>query len=178
MHFYRQSILVFGLILPLTVAVALVVASYLFKTSIEDSYRHNIAGYKSSDGVRLASLAIEGKIIRQRPDMERWNALLNQETASTVTDQLRAVINELSPKELQQTAYMPSAVKAGLGSLSAQKSSQVQIAFRGTFHTMQRAFLELETRLPQLQLQDLKIDPNTNQSSLLNFQVTYTAWEN
>jgi hypothetical protein len=178
MHFYRQSILIFGLILPLAVALALVVASYLFKSSIEDSYRNNIAGYKTSDGVRLASLAIEGKVIRQRPDMERWNVLLNQETASTVTNQLRAVVNELPPKELQQTAYMPSAVKAGFGILSAQKSSQLQITFRGTFHTMQRAFLELETRLPQLQLQDLKIDPNTNQSSLLNFQVTYTAWEN
>ena len=43
---------------------------------------------------------------------------------------------------------------------------------------MQRAFLELETRMPRLQLQDLKIDPSASQSSLLNFQVTYTAWEN
>lgn len=178
MHLYRQSILVFGLILPLTIAVGLVVASYLFKSALEKSYSNNIAGYKSSDGVRLASLAIEGKIIRQRPDMERWNALLNQETASTVTNQLRAVIKKLPPEELLQTSYMPSAVKAGFGILSAQKSSQVQVNFRGTFHTMQRAFLELETRLPQLQLQDLKIELTTNQSSLLNFQVTYTAWEN
>ena len=62
--------------------------------------------------------------------------------------------------------------------LSAQKSSQIRIAFRGTFRTMQRAFLELETRMPQLQLQDLKIDPSSSGSALLNFQVTYTAWEN
>jgi hypothetical protein len=37
--------------------------------------------------------------------------------------------------------------------------------------------MELETRMPQLQLQEIKIDPSP-QSSLLNFQVTYTAWEN
>jgi hypothetical protein len=42
---------------------------------------------------------------------------------------------------------------------------------------MQRAFLKLETRMPQLQLQDIKIDPSTSQSSLMNFQVTYIAWE-
>ena len=52
------------------------------------------------------------------------------------------------------------------------------MAFRGTFRTMQRAFLELETRMPQLQLQELRIDPSSSQSSLLNFQVIYTAWEN
>jgi len=46
---------------------------------------------------------------------------------------------------------------------------------------MQRAFLELETRMPQLQLQEMRIEPNSNQqnpSPLLNVQVTYTAWEN
>ena len=46
---------------------------------------------------------------------------------------------------------------------------------------MQRAFLELESRLPQLQLQELRIEPNPNSqnpSPLLNFQVNYTAWEN
>ena len=39
-------------------------------------------------------------------------------------------------------------------------------------------FLELETRMPQLQLQDLKIDPISTHSAFVNFQVTYTAWEN
>ena len=55
------------------------------------------------------------------------------------------------------------------------------MVFRGTFRTMQRAFLELESRMPQLQLQELRIDPSPNQQNqapLLNFQVNYTAWEN
>jgi hypothetical protein len=42
---------------------------------------------------------------------------------------------------------------------------------------MQKAFLELETWMPQLQLEDLKIDPSSSLTSLLNFQVSYTAWE-
>jgi hypothetical protein len=32
--------------------------------------------------------------------------------------------------------------------------------------------------MPQLQLQELRIDPSNTQSTLLNYQVTYTAWEN
>jgi hypothetical protein len=52
------------------------------------------------------------------------------------------------------------------------------MAFRGTYRTLQRAFLALETRMPQLQLQELRLEPNATQSSLINLQVTYTAWEN
>ena len=50
------------------------------------------------------------------------------------------------------------------------------LAQNGELHPMQRAFLELESRLPQLQLNELRID-RTPQASNLNFQVTYTAWE-
>ena len=64
----------------------------------------------------------------------------------------------------------------GFGSVSAQNSAPLELSFRANFRSMQRAFLELESRLPQLQLNELRIDL-TPQSSNLNFQVTYTAWE-
>jgi hypothetical protein len=178
MLLYRQSILLFGLILPLAIAVTLVLACYLLKSNLEDSYRNNIAGYKSSDEVRRTSLTIEGKVIRQRPDMERWNALLSQETGNNVRSQLDAIISQLPPKEIQVTSFLPSSVKAGIGGVSAQKSSQLQFTLRGTFHTIQRAFLELETRLPQLQLGEQKFDLTSNSSSLLTVTATYTVWEN
>jgi hypothetical protein len=178
MPLYRQSILIFGLILPLAIAAALVLASYMFKANLEDSYRSNIAGYKSSDEVRRASLAIEGKVTRQRPDMERWNTLLSQETGNTVRSQLDNIVSQLPPKEIQVTSFLPSSGKAGFGNVSAQKSSQLQFTLRGTFHTIQRAFLELETRLPQLQLGEQKFDLSSNSSSLLTVTATYTVWEN
>jgi hypothetical protein len=52
------------------------------------------------------------------------------------------------------------------------------LSFRGTYRSVQRAFLALETRMPQLQLQELRITPNVNQPSMHNVQVSYTAWEN
>jgi hypothetical protein len=95
-----------------------------------------------------------------------------------VTTNIREITEHLPAKEIQQTAFEPTNTKGGFGAVSAQPSSQLRIAFRGTYRTMQRAFLELETRMPQLQLQEMRIDPSSNQSSLLNFQVSYTAWEN
>lgn len=178
MHLYRQSIVIFGVVLPIVAVVALVGFGFFLKGKMVASYENKQKTYKEYEMGRLAGLEIESHVSRQHQHIERWHNQLSQETASTVTTHLREIAEHLPKKEFQQTAFDPSNTKGGFGSISAQKSSQLRIAFRGSFRTMQRAFLELETRMPQLQLQDLKIDPSSSQSALLNFQVSYTAWEN
>jgi hypothetical protein len=177
MHLYRQTIALFGIVLPI-IAVALVLGvCFLLKSKMVASFENKQKNYKAYEMGRLAGLEIEAQVTRQHQHIERWNSQLSGETASLVTTNLREILSHLPTKEVQQTAFEPSSGKSGFGTISAQKSSQIRIAFRGTFRTMQRAFLELETRMPQLQLQELRIDPSTSQSSLLNFQVNYTAWE-
>jgi uncharacterized coiled-coil protein SlyX len=177
MNNYRQPIIVFGVVLPIVLAAVIVGGCFMFKSKMEVSYQNKQVKYKTSEMGRIAGLEIESQVSRQHQHIERWNQQLAEETASTVTSNIREIAEHLPKKEFQQTAFDPSSTKGGFGAVSAQKSSQLRIAFRGSFRTMQRAFLELETRMPQLQLQDLRIDPSTSQSSLLNFQVSYTAWE-
>ena len=178
MHLYRQPIALFGIVLPIVVAAIVVGICFLLKSNMTGSFENKQTKYKAYEMARLAGLEVETQVIRQRPQIEHWNTLLAQETASAVTINLKEIAEGLPTKEIQKTASERMPIKGGFGVVSAQASSQVRIAFRGTFRTMQRAFLELETRMPQLQLQELRIDPSTSQSSLLNFQVTYTAWEN
>ncbi|HEY8961910.1 MAG TPA: hypothetical protein VIM57_06860 [Luteolibacter sp.] len=177
MH-YRQSILFFGLVLPLILAAALiggafyarqsVIASFAQKEKQFNSYRQNQAGAES----------IEKELASKRDHVKRWKALLSEETKSQVNNHVRKLQEALPSKEFQQTStnYPPST--GGFGSVSAQRSSQIRLGFRGTYRTLQRAFLELETRMPQLQLQEIRIDANSTQASLNNVDVTYTAWEN
>ena len=94
-----------------------------------------------------------------------------------MTTNLREIAKDLPSKEYQQSSFDCPGTKGILGSNTAQNSSLIRITFRGSYRTMQRAFLELESRMPQLQLQELKIDPSAGISSLLKFEVTYTAWE-
>ena len=178
MHYYRQSIAMFGIVLPALAMVILIGICYLLKSKMTESYAYKMSNYKNYEMGRLAGIELESLVTRQRPHIERWDTQLSQETASAVTTHMREITEGLPSKEIQQTAFEPTSTKSGFGSTSAQNSSQVRIAFRGTFRTMQKALLELETRMPRLQLQELKIDPSSNQSSLLNFQVSYTAWEN
>lgn len=178
MHLYRQPIALFGIVLPIVVAAAVVGICFLLKSKMTDSFENKQTKYKAYEMARVAGMEVESQVNRQRPHVEHWNSLLSQETNSAVTINLKEIAEHLPSKEIQKTASERTQVKAGFGTVTAQGSSQIRMAFRGTFRTMQRAFLELETRMPQLQLQELRIDPSSSQSSLLNFQVIYTAWEN
>jgi hypothetical protein len=178
MQLYRQPIALFGLVLPVIAAAAVVGTGFMLKGRMVASFDHKQKNYKAYEINRMAGLQIESQVVQQATHTGRWTALLADETASAVTTNLRAISENLPGKEIQQTAFERPSGSGGFGSISAQNSSQIRIAFRGTFRTMQRAFLELETRMPQLQLQELRIDPSNTQSTLLNYQVTYTAWEN
>ena len=178
MHLYRQTIIIFGIVLPIVAMGALVGVCFMLKSKMVASFDNKMMNYKAYEKSRLEGLEIEAQVTRQRQHMDRWTNLLAQETASAVTTNLREIAEHLPAKEYQQKAFERMQAKTGFGTVTAQSSSQISIAFRGTFRTMQRAFLELETRMPQLQLTELKIDPSSTLSSLLNFQVTYTVWEN
>lgn len=177
-HFYRQTIILFGIVLPVLLAAVLVGAASMVKSKMSASFASKEGTFKSYEQGRITALGIEGQVTRDREHLERWEAQLSEETASAVATNLREISEGLPAKEFQQTSFERPNGNGGFGSASAQNSSQIQMAFRGTFRTLQRAFLELETRMPQLQLQEFRMEPNTTQTSMLNFQVTYTAWEN
>lgn len=178
MHLYRQTIILFGAVLPIVCAAAVVGIGSIVKGRMAASFEVKQTTYKAYEQSRLAGLNIEAQVNRQREHLVRWNNHLSKETASTVATNLREITEGLPGKEIQQTAFERLNGKAGFGVGSAQNSSQIRIAFRGTYRTLQRAFLDLETRMPQLQLQEFKMDPIATNSSLMNFQVGYTAWEN
>jgi hypothetical protein len=178
MHYYRQSIILFGIVLPALGTAAIVGIGAMAKSKVSASFDNKLSTYKTYERSSREGREIESQVTRQRDHIARWNQQLSEEVASTVASNLREISATLPTKEFQQTAFERPSASGGFGAASAQKSSQLRIAFRGTFRTVQKALLELETRLPQLQLQELRMEPSTGGASvLLNFQVTYTAWE-
>ncbi len=177
MHLYRQPIIIFGAVLPILIAAVFVGIGSMVKSKMTASYDNKVATHKTFQQTNREVRAIESQVIDQRPHLEHWQQLLSEETSSAVTSHLREISEKLPSKEIQQTAFERPPGSGGFGAVSAQKSSQIRIAFRGTYRTLQSAFLALETRMPQLQLQEIKIDPINTSPSLMNLQVTYTAWE-
>ncbi len=175
---YKQSIIFFGIVVPVIIMGVLFGVCTMVKGKITKSFESKAKYYTGYEQSRLGALAVEAQVSQQKEDWERWNELLQEETFSQVTTNLRSIAEDLPPKEFQQTAFERLGNSSGLGTATAQKSSGLKFDFRGTYRTVQRAFLELESRMPNLQLQDLQIRPSSaTESSLLNFQVIYTAWE-
>ena len=146
------------------------------KGNIKGSFDEKISHFKGFEQNKKMALQLEADLSKKRKHIEHWETLLTEETASTVTSNLRLIEERLPSKEFQKTAQSHPQGKKAFGAASAQKSSQIELAFRATYRSMQKALLELETRMPQLQLQELRIEPS-NQSNNLSFQVSYTAWE-
>lgn len=175
--FYRQSIVIFGFALPAVICALVVGGGIILKSKAEASFQEKLSLFKASEANRLGSQGIEKDISQKRGHVERWTAQLERETANSITSYLKEIADRLPAKEFQQTAVEYPSGEGSFGTVTAQKSSQVRLAFRGTYRSVQKAFLELETLMPQLQLQELKIDPNVSSPSTMNFSVTYTSWE-
>lgn len=178
MHLYRQSIILFGIVIPVIGAAAIVAAGITIRSKMTASFTNKQKTYKVYEQGRMSGLEVEAMVTRQREHMERWSKQLSEETASTVASNMKQICEHLPSKEIQQTSFERPNANGGFGAASAQNSSQIRMAYRGTYRSLQRAFFELETRMPQLQMQEMKMDPNSTQTSQINFQVTYTAWEN
>ncbi|MEK7949056.1 hypothetical protein [Luteolibacter soli] len=175
--FYRQSIILFGFVVPFAICAVVVGGGMILKSKTSASFLEKQSLYKSAESDRIGALGIEAQISKKRPHMERWLSQVGKETASSITSNLKQIADSLPSKEFQQTAVDYPNSKGGFATSAAQDSSQVRLAFRGTFRSVQMALAELESRMPQLQLHELKIDPSGSSTSSLNFQVTYTAWE-
>ncbi|BCX49121.1 hypothetical protein HAHE_30290 [Haloferula helveola] len=176
MNLYRQSIALFGFVLPIVLAVAVIGAAFAVKGKVAASFDKKVSHFKGFKQNKVNALAMEAEISKKREDVGRWESMIDKETASSISINLREIEEKLPSKEFQKTAQQYPTARGGFATVSAQNSAQVRLAFRATYRSMQRALLELETRMPQLQLQELRIDPSSNSNSL-NFEVNYTAWE-
>jgi len=176
MNLYRQVIALFGFALPIFLCLLVIGGAVVTKSKIEQSFNSKQSQFKGFKQNKIQALALEAEIDNKRDHFSQWETLLAKETASAVTSNLRQIEDKLPAKEFQLTEQETPTSRGGFAAASAQKSAQVRLGFRATYRSMQRALLELETRMPQLQLQELRMDPS-NSSNSLNFGITYTAWE-
>jgi len=174
---YKQSIIFFGIVLPVLGLLAVVGGIFFLRSEMNESFALKTANYRIYSQSRTAAMQTEVQIKERREHLVRWKKDLSTETSSALRVHLKEISDKLPSKEFQETGFDPINSRSGFAAATQQKSSQFRLGFRGTYRSAQRAMLELETRMPQLQLQELKVSPS-DQSTLLNFQVTYTAWEN
>ena len=175
--YFKQPVLIFGVAVPVLLIVVLMGAGVHLRGKLEQTYKVRRAQYVQHKRVQEQREALEAKIRAQDPHMKRWMALFEKPTASNVNSLLGETQKKFEGQEFQQTAFRRTSSSGAIGGASKQASIQIQLAFRGTYRALQNAFLELETRMPQLQLDSIKLTMHPN-NRVLNADVNYTAWQN
>lgn len=173
---YKQSVLTFGVIIPVVIVTVLLVAAINIRGKLEAEFDQRELNFSQYKRVQVERKVLEDKVRDQEPHMNRWMSLFTKATSTDVNSLLGEIQKQFKGTELQQTAFRQGTSSGGIGGASAQPSVQIQLGFRGTYRALQTAFLELETRMPHLQLDSLKFTVHPNRQ-VLNAEINYTAWQ-
>ena len=175
-EYYKQPVVVFGVVAPLLGLIVLLAVGFNYRSKFETTYTVRKEQYAEYKKITKQREALEGKIRDQDPHMKRWMALYEQSTSANVNTLLNNVQKRFSNNEFQQTSFRQSGATGGIGGASKQPAVKLQLAFRGTYTGVQSALVEMETTMPHLQMDAMKLRQEANRG-LLNAEVTYTAWQ-
>lgn len=101
--------------------------------------------------------------------------MLASETRGTFVDHWKAAEEKFKGNELTRSPHNWINYSEGIGKGIDQPSSQVSMGFSATFRAMQLALMEVETKLPQMQLDSIIMKPEKN-GGRINFSTQFTVW--
>ncbi|MFK7910258.1 MAG: hypothetical protein AB8F34_06605 [Akkermansiaceae bacterium] len=172
---YKKSVTLFGIALPcLLMAIVVGVVLYM-SSSISTEYTKKKKAYDKAQVGLKQTMELQGKVQETSQYLREWDHLLNTETRGTFVEHLKTAEEKFSGKELTKTNHNWVNYSSGLGKGITQPASQLNMSFSATYRAMQLALLELETKLPHMQLDSLTMTPEKN-GETINFKTTHTIW--
>ncbi|MGJ8661398.1 MAG: hypothetical protein ACSHXL_05125 [Bacteroidota bacterium] len=172
---YKKSIFIFGVIIPVLILSLIVVAVSMKAQSTRSSYETKRTAYDQAQMTIMMTKQLKAKADSNRNQLKFWESLMTRETRGTFIDHWKLAEGKFTEMELNKTSHNWINQSTGLGNNAVLPASQVKMTFLGTFRAMQLSLLELETKLPQLQLDRMNIKASTD-SNLLSFDTTFTLW--
>ncbi|MBK1854445.1 hypothetical protein JO972_05720 [Verrucomicrobiaceae bacterium 5K15] len=173
--YYKNPVAVFGLMLPLLGFAVLAAGAFYGSSTINKKFKKKKRVYDRAQVAERAMLQLQAKVGQNGPALKRWEELMSTETRSTFVDHWKEAEGKLKGTEFTRAQHNWINYSEGLGKGVAQPASQVEMNFAATYRAMQIALLEIESELPQLQLDSLTMSPGAT-GGKLNFKTTFTVW--
>lgn len=173
--YYKDSIIFFGIVIPGLIALLLCGGAWYAKSTVGDSLLRKSQVLASQKQTQTEIAQLEKTIAPQREFAQSWDNLVGIDLPTALNEELLDISQRIPAREFTLVSTNRVNSKTGLASVAKTNNTQAQFAFRGTYRGIQKGFLVLETRFPQLQVNDLKIDVN-RQNNNLNVQASYGAW--
>lgn len=173
---YKKSILLLGIALPVFfIGVLFIVGLVKFSSFNAECEKRELA-FEDFERLEKESKFLKLKTERTSEELESWLELMNKETRGTFINRVNEIESRFDAKDFKKMSHNWINVSLGIGANANQPASQVKISFLGTYRAMQLAMLELETELPQLQLDSLSMNPVGEGSNLIEFDTVFTLW--
>lgn len=126
----------------------------------------------------IVTKGLQEQIKTYEARMENWEQILEESDVGTVTGILKEISNQHgSGEKFRQNDFKFVNQKTGVGSVSGRPNVTYNLSLDGTYQTLQKSILILESKLPNLHLNTLKLTPQKD-GPLLNAELSYTAWTN
>jgi len=173
--YYKQSIAVFGLGLPMLLTVVIAAVLLYMTSSVSSEYALKNKKYKDSQVAMRHTMELSGKVMQNKEALTEWDQMMLTETRGTFLEHWKSAEKKFSGKELTKSTHNWVNYSEGLGRVISQPASQVNMSFMATYRAMQTALMEMETTLPNMQLDSLTMTPD-GRGKGINFKTTFTVW--
>jgi len=172
---YKKSVAVFGLAIPMFVLLALIVAVFVAKSHVSSTYQRRVQSHQQAKNLVRRIIQSEKEVESQKALLQTWNTMITSETRRSFLQHWKDAGKFYKPKEFQMDLPSWSNESSGLGKGGSQSAVQVTMNFDGSYRAMQTALMKVETRLPQMQLDEMEMRPNKD-GRTMNFKTTHTIW--
>ena len=173
--YYKQPVAVFGLALPMLVIVIIAGVVIYMSSSVSREYASKKKQYDISLNAKRESMELLGRVNANKKLLSVWDGMMRSETRGTFLEHWKNAEKKFTGKELTKSSHNWTKYSEGLGRGIGQPASQVKMTFLATYRAMQTALMEMESTLPQMQLDSLTMSPDSNGKGI-NFETTYTVW--
>ena len=174
---FKIGIILFGILLPLLVIGFILSFISSRKNKVEAEYASRQSSFKLQKHQEQVVKGLGVRLSRFDDRKDEWDVLLNNSDIGTVTGLLKEISTEYSGTEtFKSNEFNFVNKKTGIGAASEQPSVIFTVSLSGTFTSIQQGLLSLESRMPNLNLNSMKISPDPG-SSLLLAELSYSAWK-
>jgi len=172
---YKKSIVIFGLILPLTLLVVAFVMFSRYKSNFDKTYKEREEMHSFIQRNQASIKQTKAEIKPYEPYQEQWSDSLGEEVAFQINTVLSDLKYKYDETEFRQTSFSVSSTTSKYSKTLSIGSSKVTLTFQGNYYTMQKALIELESQLPHYHLDKLNISKQPT-DDFLKFELNYTVW--
>lgn len=176
MHKYKQSITLFGFVIPTLLVVVFSIICIVVSGKIKAKAEVREAAYAQHNTLQTQITKLQAGMREKRLANDEWEKVLSSDIRPTLQSNLKNILEKYTSRQVAQTGFFRPSTVGRLAMGAQQPSSSVTLKFRGTYLPMEKALLELESRLPQMQVNSFNIERERT-SSELTFDLSYTIWE-